>query len=75
MIKTDRWKLIEYRVAGSCRNELFDLVADPAEINDVSHDPENAAIVSSLRERLVAWQQAHGDVWMPLSTPSQPQQS
>jgi arylsulfatase A-like enzyme len=75
MIKMDRWKLIEYRVAGSCRNELFDLVADPAEINDVSHDPENAAIVSSLRERLVAWQQAHGDVWMPLSTPSQPQQS
>lgn len=72
MIKTERWKLIEYHVAGLCRNELFDLTVDPAEINDVSDDPENATVVTSLRERLAAWQQAHGDRWMPLNLHSPP---
>ena len=75
MIKTDRWKLIEYHVAGSRRKELFDLSVDPAEIADVSADPANAKIVSSLRERLAHWQQANGDRWMPLNLSSQPQTS
>lgn len=73
MLKTDRWKLIEYRVGETRRTELFDLQADPDELDDVASAPENESLVHSLRERLVAWQQSNGDRWMPLELPPQPQ--
>ena len=66
MLKTDRWKLIEYRVDGESRTELFDLQTDPAELHDIAADTENQSRLQSLRERLVAWQQSNGDRWMPL---------
>ena len=73
MLKTDRWKLIEYRVDGESRTELFDLQTDPAELHDIAADTENQSRLQSLRERLVAWQQSNGDRWMPLDLTQQPQ--
>jgi arylsulfatase A-like enzyme len=73
MVRDARWKLIEYRVGEMRRTELFDLQADPAELDNVASVPENQTLVHSLRERLVAWQQSSGDCWMSLDLPIQPQ--
>lgn len=46
MIRHGRWKLVYYH---GYRPQLFDLEADPRELNDLAGDPRHAA----LRERLV----------------------
>ncbi len=57
MIRTDRHKLIVYPEAS--RIQLFDLRADPDELNDVYLDqPETAA---ALLEQLQVWQREAGD--------------
>ena len=59
MIRTDRWKLIHYpRIA---RFQLFDLAADPHEVNDLAADSNHAAVVADLRAKLEAWQKQSGD--------------
>ena len=50
MIRTDRWKFIEYPLVK--RTQLFDLQADPFEIHDQSQNPENQAGIRQLRNRL-----------------------
>lgn len=58
-VRTDRWKLIEYPKAG--RRQLFDLAADPNELNDLSDEPDRAGLVHDLHARLVALERAAGD--------------
>jgi len=56
-VRDDRWKLIRYPKIN--RSQLFDLAADPHELNDLAaSDP---ARVELLMERLRAWQEQTGD--------------
>ena len=67
MAKDDRWKLIEYSVQGQRHTQLFDLASDPWETKNLAGEQAQAPILRRLRERLAAWQAAHGD---PLSLPA-----
>jgi arylsulfatase A-like enzyme len=46
------WKLIEYRVQGRQKSQLFYLPDDPWEVNDLSGVQESVEQLSMLRERL-----------------------
>ncbi|HEX4129692.1 MAG TPA: sulfatase-like hydrolase/transferase [Pirellulales bacterium] len=59
MIRTDRWKLIEYPQAG--RTQLFDVKADPDELHDLSEAAEWADTRAKLHEQLHSWLREHGD--------------
>jgi arylsulfatase A-like enzyme len=65
MVRTERWKLIQYPKAGKV--QLFDLEADPHEINDRSGDPACAEVLAKLRSKLQAWQREVGDPLLALS--------
>ena len=65
MVRTERWKLIDYPKAGKV--QLFDLEADPHEIHDRSGDPACADVLAKLRGKLEAWQREVDD---PLLAPS-----
>lgn len=54
-----RWKLIRYPLVDV--TQLFDLERDPHETRDLAADPEQAARVAALLERLRAWQREVGD--------------
>jgi uncharacterized sulfatase len=41
--------------------ELYDIVDDPYELNNLADDPGNRALMDSLRKRLEAWMQQQGD--------------
>ncbi len=53
MIRTDRWKLIRYPKVD--RVQLFDLESDPLEKNNLAGQPEHAATVRSLSQRMERW--------------------
>lgn len=59
MIRTDRWKLIYYPHLD--RTQLFDLEADPHELNDRAADPSLEPLAAELRAKLTAWQREVGD--------------
>jgi arylsulfatase A-like enzyme len=63
-INDGRWKLIRYPQIG--KTQLFDLVADPHEMHDLSADPAQAAKVREMTALLVKTQQELGDT-CPLS--------
>lgn len=56
MIRTDRWKLIEYPIAN--RTQLFDLRNDPFELKDVSALAEHAKRRAQLSKQLNQWMQS-----------------
>ncbi len=55
-----RWKLIRYPQVD--RTQLFDLQADPHEVNDLSADPAQAERLKAMLGRLEAGLRASGDV-------------
>jgi len=59
MIRTDRWKLIHYPKIE--RFQLFNLSADPHELNDLAAGPCRAAVIADLRVKLEACQNEAGD--------------
>lgn len=61
MIRSDRYKLIEYDVSGTRRTELFDLQEDPWEVNNLATHPSHGHRIWSLREELRLWQREAGD--------------
>jgi arylsulfatase A-like enzyme len=58
-VRDDRWKLIRYPQID--KTQLFDLQADPHEMNDLSGKPEYAAKVKELMAQLEKSQREFGD--------------
>ena len=65
MIRDDRWKLIHYPRLN--RYQLFDLVNDRWERNDLSGDPQHADQLDAMKRQLVDEQRRMGD---PLLKPA-----
>ena len=59
MIREGEWKLIWYPKIE--RWQLFDLAADPLEVNDLIADAAQAERIEKLRGKLTAWLREHGD--------------
>jgi len=59
MIRIDRWKLIHYPKIH--KFQLFDLANDPHELSNLAENPEHAALMRQLYDRLRAWQKDVGD--------------
>lgn len=59
MIRSDRWKLVQYPKVGEC--QLFDLARDPDEVKNLADDPKHAETLTQLRRKLQAWQKEVGD--------------
>ena len=45
------------------KEELYDLSSDPNELKNLASDPAHAAALTTLRQRLRAWQQETSDPW------------
>ncbi len=58
-IRDERWKLIRYPQID--KTQLFDLQADPHEVNDLAGKPESAAKVQELTAALKRAQEQYGD--------------
>ena len=58
-VRTDRWKLIRYPQVD--QTQLFDLQADPHELNNLAASPEHAAKVREMLGLLAAAQKQAGD--------------
>ena len=50
-VRAERWKYIHYRDTDPVQEELFDIQADPKEMNDLSKNPEYAELLNKLRAR------------------------
>ncbi len=61
MVRDRRHKLIEYNVGGTRHTQLFDLVADPWELDNLSEDAEHADDLERLGRELKRWQAEVGD--------------
>jgi arylsulfatase A-like enzyme len=66
-IRDERWKLIRYPQIN--RTQLFDLKADPHELNDLSSDPKHSDMVKEMLALLAKAQKEYGDT-CPLSVVS-----
>lgn len=65
MIRTDRWKYVEYPQAG--QKQLFDLQNDPAETNNLISNPEQKEVAADLADRLDQWRQKTDDPLLRVS--------
>jgi len=64
MIRSERWKLVMYPKL--YREQLFDVIADPDELHDLSTEPSLEGTRFELRKQLVEWLRDHGD---PVTAP------
>lgn len=60
-VKDERYKLVEYIHDGCNTTQLFDLLEDPAEVNNLIDQPEYEERIEQLRGRLYAFRDAWGD--------------
>lgn len=60
-VRDDRYKLIEYVVDGKRATQLFDLVEDPYEMNNLANDFAHHAHLESLCRQLLKWKDDLGD--------------
>ena len=51
-VRNDRWKLIKYNVKGRQTTQLFDMINDPWEINNLADDPAHADKINELTNLL-----------------------
>lgn len=65
-IRDDRWKLIRYPLVN--KTQLFDLKADPHELNNLAEKPEHAAKVAEMTRRLQQEMERYADT-APLTVP------
>lgn len=64
-IKDGRYKLIEYKYADMRKTQLFDLLNDPWELDDLSYDKNAYPTIYRLREKLKETAIAWGDMESP----------
>jgi arylsulfatase A-like enzyme len=57
----DRARQLVQRYQHRAQEELFDLVNDPFEMNNLAQQPDQARLVQSLRAQLAEWCKAQGD--------------
>ncbi|NQX58131.1 sulfatase-like hydrolase/transferase [Paenibacillus qinlingensis] len=67
MVTDGRWKLIRYyrspiTNSGTERIQLFDLLNDPWETNDLSEEPSQVENIERLASELATWMKASGDI-------------
>jgi arylsulfatase A-like enzyme len=60
-VRDERFKLIEYNVAGQRTAQLFDLADDPWELKNLAQDGRYAQRLQNLRNRLVQWKEELDD--------------
>jgi hypothetical protein len=53
MVRDQRWKLIEYVVGNEHHTQLFDLLADPDELNNLADQKQNGEVLVRLRAQLL----------------------
>lgn len=58
MIRTNRWKYVRYPRVNE--EQLFDLVSDPDEINNLAQNSDHQEVLKDLRKRLTAWSEERG---------------
>jgi N-sulfoglucosamine sulfohydrolase len=46
------------------KHELYDLSADPHETVNLAENPEHAALLTELQQKLRAWQEQTKDPWI-----------
>ncbi len=59
MIRTDRWKLIQYPQVK--KTQLFDLKNDPYELVNLADEPDYSPIKQKLNRQLTTWLREHQD--------------
>jgi arylsulfatase A-like enzyme len=59
--RDDRYKLIEYAVDGKRTTQLFDLLDDPHEMNNLADAPEHAEPLVALRTEMRRWRDEFDD--------------
>ena len=60
-VRDERYKLIEYVVEGKRTTQLFDLQADPFELNNLADNSNYAEHLKRLRKELARWRDELGD--------------
>ena len=60
MVRTERWK---YVYQPHDLDELYDLEADPAEMNNLINDPDHADRLEEMKARLIGWNDATNDMF------------
>lgn len=60
-VRDERYKLIEYVVEEKRTTQLFDLQADPFELNNLADNPSYAEPLKRLRKELLRWKDELGD--------------
>ena len=68
MVRTERYKYVVYDT-GSRREQLFDLNADPNEMNNLAADPEYRPELNEHRKLISEWAAETGDEF-PLVRPA-----
>ena len=60
MVRTEQWK---YVYTPHDKDELYDLEADPAEINNLVDDPLYGDVLENMKGRLLGWNDATNDMF------------
>ena len=53
-----------YNYVNRQRDELYDLQADPDEVNNLAYNPKYAKTLKKLQDKLKAWQKQTRDPWI-----------
>jgi len=64
MVRDERYKLIEYNVNGKKTTQLFNLINDPEELNNLSADPNYSEQLTRIRKEFAKWQEKVDDPWL-----------
>jgi len=60
MIRTREWKYV-HRYMDGYENELYDLVNDPGERNNLINDPAQQERIQQMQQKLTGWFEAYVD--------------
>ena len=68
------YKPLEACLPSNTKDELYDLQADPAELNNLIDDPEHARALRGMKGRLIGWNDETNDMfqwkWVKANSPA-----